>query len=244
MVVCQQVLILIPLWDAFKSRPRRSSVSSTTTTDTLTSFSAPQPRKSVLVSKEVKPKASMQALEFTIQHNIEPLISWAASREFTAENTIFLREVRNFKKKWTGLTTVTTSQRKQMFTEASLIFFTLVNPFTADTPINIEYKIFRFLQNMFSTIEYDPYRPTSRSGSPDSAAGRDNVVCPWEDALDRPLSIKSSSSSGSARSLNIVPSEFTEEVFDRAFDSIKYLVFTNTWPRYVEAELAGNAGNA
>lgn len=189
----------------------------------------------------------MQALEFTIQHNIEPLISWAASREFTAENTIFLREVRNFKKKWAGLTTVTTSQRKQMFTEASLIFFTLINPFTAETPINIEYKIFRLLQSTFSTIEYDPYLPASRSGSPDSTSSgsaRDNVVCPWEDALDRPTSIKSDSSSGSTRTLNIVPSEFTEDVFDRAFDSIKYLVFTNTWPRYVEAELAGNAGNA
>jgi hypothetical protein len=245
LIVCQQVVILIPLWEASKMKPRRSSISSTTTTDTLTSLSLPVPRKSFKsLSKEMKPKASMHALEFTIQHNIEPLISWAASREFTAENTIFLREVRNFKKKWSGLTTVTTSQRKQMFTEASLIFFTLVNPFTAETPINIEYKIFRSLQNTFSTIEYDPYRPDSRSGSPDSASGRDNVVCPWEAALDRPTSIKSDSSAGSTRTLNIVPSEFTEDVFDRAFDSIKYLVFTNTWPRYVEAELAGNAGNA
>jgi hypothetical protein len=57
----------------------------------------------------------MQSLEFTIQHSIEPLIAWAAAREFTAENCIFLREVRSFKKKWGGLKVVTTSQRRQMF---------------------------------------------------------------------------------------------------------------------------------
>ncbi|KAF2194604.1 hypothetical protein K469DRAFT_725886 [Zopfia rhizophila CBS 207.26] len=244
LVVCQQVLIIIPLKDAFKSQTRRASISSTNTTATLNSISSSSSKSSLrpVLTKDLKPKASMQALEFTIQNNVEPLISWAAAREFTAENTIFLREVRNFKKKWASLTTVTTSQRRQMFTEASLIFFTLINPFTAETPINIEYKIFRTLQNTFSTVEWDPYCPTSRAGTPDSASGRENVVCPWEDVLDRPTSIKSEASAASnASTRSIVPSEFTEQVFDAAFESIKYLVFTNTWPRYVEAELAGNA---
>lgn len=186
----------------------------------------------------------MQTLEFCIEHRIEPLIEWAASREFTAENTIFLREVRNFKKKWGSLRTVTTAQRRQMHTEASLIFFTLINPFTAEAPINIEYKIFKKLQRQFEGMEYDPYMPT-RSRTPTdplSPTARENVVCPWESTLDRPASIESNitaSSTSSTRS--IVPSEFTEEIFDPAFESIKYLVFTNTWPRYVEAELASNA---
>ena len=203
--------------------------------------------KAFLVTSEVplgelKPKASMQALEFSIEHSIEPLIEWAASREFTAENTIFLREVRNFKKKWSMLTTVTTSQRRQMFNEASLIFFTLINPGTAETPINIEYKIFKTLQATFSGMEFDPYMP-SRSQTPDeivSPTVKENVVCPWEDTLSRPASIASDISSATSSSTrSIVPSEFTEDVFDCAFDSIKYLVFTNTWPRYVEAELNG-----
>jgi hypothetical protein len=183
----------------------------------------------------------MQALEFSIEHGIDSLIEWTASREFTAENTIFLREVRNFKKKWSSLRTVTTAQRRQMHNEASLIFFTLVNPFTAETPINIEYKIFKKLQRQFEGIEYDPYMPRSRTPSdPMSPAARENVVCPWENTLDRPASFESSSSASSTASTrSIVPSEFTDDVFDAAFESIKYLVFTNTWPRYVEAELAG-----
>jgi hypothetical protein len=197
----------------------------------------------VVLNKELKSKASMQALEFSIEHSIEPLIAWAAAREFTAENTIFLREVRNFKKKWSPLTTVSTAQRRQMFTEASLIFFTLVNPFTAESPINIEYKIFKMLQRTFAGVEFDPYMP--RSKTPDdlkSPVLRENVVCPWEDTLSRPTSIDSNHTTSSTSSTrSIVPSEFTDEVFDAAFESIKYLVFTNTWPRYVDAELTNKA---
>ncbi|KAJ4288500.1 hypothetical protein N0V90_011736 [Kalmusia sp. IMI 367209] len=249
LVVCQQVLILIPLRDAAKNRTTRSaSLFTSTDTDSLTStpsnISEKSPRS--ILSKELKPKASMQALEFSLEHNIESLIEWTASREFTAENTIFLREVRNFKKKWSSLRIVTTAQRRQMHTEASLIFFTLVNPFTAETPINIDYKIFKKLQVQFEGMEYDPYMP-QRSTSPTdpmSPTERENVVCPWENTLDRPASIESSTSGASVSSTSstrsLVPSQFTEEVFDPAYESIKYLVFTNTWPRYVEAEMVIN----
>ena len=209
-----------------------SETESLASTQSLTSAKS----TTIIVSKELKSKTSMQALEFSIQHSIEPLIAWAASREFTAENTIFLREVRNFKKKWSSLRTVTTAQRRQMFNDASLIFFTLVNPFTAESPINIEYKIFKTLQSQFQGMEYDPYMP--RSSSPTESlrsTSREHVVCPWENTLDRPASIESVSSVSSTKS--IVPSEFTLEVFDTAYESIKYLVFTNTWPRFVDAEL-------
>jgi len=244
LVVCQQVLILIPLRDAIRTQPRERSMSNSET-DSLTSIQSLTSAKSttIIVSKELKSKTSMQALEFSIQHSIEPLIAWAASREFTAENTIFLREVRNFKKKWSSLRTITTAQRRQMFNDASLIYFTLVNPFTAESPINIEYKIFKTLQNTFAAVEFDPYMP--RSKTPDDLKSprlRENVVCPWEDTLSRPASLDSShttSTTDSARAF--IPSEFTDEVFDAAFESIKYLVFTNTWPRYVDAELSNKA---
>lgn len=244
LIVCQQVLIIIPLRDAFKSKPCQRTTS-TSETESLTSTHSTHSTKSstVIFSKELKSKASMQALEFSIENSIEPLIAWAASREFTAENTIFLREVRNFKKKWCLLKIVTTAQRRQMFNDASLIYFTLVNPFTAETPINIEYKIFKTLQNMFSEVEFDPYMP--RSSTPDALKSpglRENVVCPWEDTLSRPASLESNrTTSSTASTRSIVPSEFSEEVFDAAFESIKYLVFTNTWPRYVDAELSSKA---
>ncbi|KAF2715554.1 hypothetical protein K504DRAFT_397003, partial [Pleomassaria siparia CBS 279.74] len=240
--VCQQVLILIPLYEVYRAQPRRACVFSSSSslsssdTDALTYVSSVNKGPQITLGKELKPKASMQALEYSINNSIESLIDWAASREFTAENTIFLREVRNFRRKWAGLRMVTTAQRRQMFTEASLIFFTLVDPLTAEMPINIEYKVFRSLQNTFSTLEYDPYKPPSRSNTPISPSSRDNVICPWEDTLTRPTSVDSNMTSSSITSStkSFVPSEFTEDVFDAAFESIKYLVFTNTWPRFVE----------
>ncbi|OAL56330.1 hypothetical protein IQ07DRAFT_4545 [Pyrenochaeta sp. DS3sAY3a] len=244
LVVCQQVLIIIPLRDAFRSQPRQRAMSSSETESLTSNQSIVSTKSSTMITnKELKSKSSMQALEFSIEHSIEPLIAWAASKEFTAENTIFLREVRNFRKKWSSLKVVTTAQRRQMFNEASLIYFTLINPCTAETPINIEYKIFKNLQRIFSDVEFDPYMP--RSQTPDSIKSpiaRDNVVCPWEDTLSRPASIASNQTSSSTSSTrSIVPSEFTEDVFEAAFESIKYLVFTNTWPRYVDAELSGKS---
>lgn len=241
LIVCQQVLILIPLRDAARNRTtQRRSLSMSTDTESLTSIPSNVSEKfpGSILTKDLKPKASMQALEANIEHNIDSLVEFTASREFTAENTVFLREVRNFKRKWSALRTVTTAQRRQMHTEASLIFFTLINPFIAETPINIEYKIFKKLQEQFEGMEYDPYMPTNRSASPVG----DNVVCPWENTLDRPTSMESNASGASISSTSstrsLVPSQFTEEVFDPAFESIKYLVFTNTWPRYVDAEMS------
>jgi hypothetical protein len=44
---------------------------------------------------------SMAALETQISKNLDPLLKWAAEREFSAENIVFLRAVRDFRKKWT-----------------------------------------------------------------------------------------------------------------------------------------------
>ena len=249
--MCQQVLILIPLRDAAKHPQTVPFVSVDTVSIHSASSDGSVKSSQSIFTKEIKPKAKMQALESCIEHNIESLIEWTASREFTAENTIFLREVRNFKNKWSSVSTVTTSQRRQMYTEASLIFFTLVNPFTAETPINIEYKIFKELQAQFEGMEYDPYMPPERSSSPTdpmSATERENVVCPWENTLSRPTSIDSNTSGASVSSTSstrsLVPSQFTELVFDSAFESIKYLVFTNTWPRYASSDMANHVGSA
>lgn len=246
LIVCQQVLIIIPLADAFKSRPRQRPMSQATETASLRStISASSEKSAQELFRELKPKASMQALELSIEQNIEPLIVWAATKEFTAENAIFIREVRNWRKKWSSLKVVSTSQRRQMYNEASLIYFTLINPFTAETPINIEYKIFKVLQNLFAGLEYDPYMP--RSQTPEdtkSPVVRENVICPWEETLSRPASIQSDVTSASSSSMgSIIPSEFNEEIFDAAYESIKYLIFTNTWPRYVDAEMASKASS-
>ncbi|PVH99662.1 hypothetical protein DM02DRAFT_629173 [Periconia macrospinosa] len=241
LVVCQQVLIVVPLLEIMMTPTRKDKSFEPNDTESIASMSTSSSEKAPasIISKASKPKVCMQALEYSIEHHMERLIDWTASREFTAENPIFLREVRNFRRKWSALTNVTTAQRRQMHTEASLIFFTLVDPFTAETPINIEYKIFKKLQSQFEGMEYDPYMPRSRTPTdPASPHAREHVVCPWENTLNRPASIDSVASiSTTVSTRSIVPSEFNLDVFDAAYESIRYLVFTNTWPRFVDAEL-------
>jgi hypothetical protein len=240
LIICQQVLIVIPLREALrKSSPTSKEIYSEASDAVSLAPSEKSLDRISSTSKEFKAKPSMQALEFSIEYDIEKLIEWTAAFEFTAENTIFLRETRNFKKKWSSLRTETAAQRQQMHNEASLIYFALVDPFTAETPINIEYKILKKLQGHFEGKQYDPYMPYSRSSTPTDSTtfiARENIVCPWDVILDRPgssaSSIISASSVTSARSE--VAGDFTDKVFDAAIESIKYLVFTNTWPRYVE----------
>jgi hypothetical protein len=94
-------------------------------------------------------------------------------------------------------------------------------------------------------MEYDPYMP--RSKTPDDVKSpviRENVICPWEETLSRPASIQSDITTSSTSSTSsIIPSEFREDIFDAAYESIKYLVFTNTWPRYVDAEMSSKASS-
>ena len=214
LITMQQVLLAIPLWQVYQmAKAKRPTTSDSTVSNTS------------LGSRRLRPETSMRSLEFYIRCNIEPLVQWAASKEFTAENMVFLREVRNFKEKWEHISQpLTGAERHQQFSEASIIFFTLVNPFTAEMPINIEYKIFRALQGLFSSVVFNPF-------DNESVSGHENVVCPWEDT-SRPASTKSDISD---TSVAVVPAEFDSTVFDAAFESIKYLVFTNTWPRFVES---------
>ncbi|KAF2124818.1 hypothetical protein P153DRAFT_379403 [Dothidotthia symphoricarpi CBS 119687] len=244
LIICQQTLVLAPIIEVFKSQRRQRPTSPSSETEPLTSRTSYTSEKSVkelFASKELKTKTSMQALEYSIEHSIEPLITWAATKEFTAENTIFLREVRNYKRKWSDLEAMNSVQRRQMFDEASLIYFTLVNVFTAEVPINIEYKVCKTLQDVFAGVEYDPYMPGSATPDDTKAPSiRDNVVCPWEDTLSRPASISSvTTESNKSSDVGVVPVEFDVYIFDAAYESIKYLVFTNTWPRYVDGGLYG-----
>ena len=76
-------------------------------------FASPKPEKRKRIEKAEKPPSSsssstsskevysMAALETQISKNLDPLLKWASEKEFSAENIVFLRAVRDFKKKWT-----------------------------------------------------------------------------------------------------------------------------------------------
>ena len=235
LMTMQAVSIIIPLYDAYKNKEvtrRASSIYSTSSTK----------------SRDIY---SMAALDVQIQKNIEPLLRWASQKEFTAENVVFLKAVRDFKKRWelaAKKSELSPLQLRERYEEAALIYFTLINPLTARFNINIEFRIFAELEEIFRGLVYEPYVDDISTTS--SSARTENIVTPWTDI------IRPGQSTSCERLVNDIerlypapvteiemvagrdhriPQRFTIDIFDKAFDSVKYLVYTNTWVKFVDA---------
>lgn len=238
----QAVTMIFPLVDVYRSRSatRAGTVSSSASwTNDL--------------SKN-RDSYSMASLELQLERNIEPLLKWTAERDFTAENILFLKAVRDMKRRWGPLLALPESPEchiRGMYKEAAMIYFVLVNPHTAQFNINIDYKTLRDLATIFNGVEY-----CSPEGSTSSRSSQsDNVVTPWSDS--RPtapttldvlkLEVQAQMSMVQVppvdeRSLSpfplyapnglCVPPTFSIHVFDRAYDIVKQDVFHNSWMRY------------
>jgi hypothetical protein len=271
--------------------------------DTMRESMAYTSQELVLSASKARDLYSMASLELQISKNLDPLLRWAAEKEFTAENIIFLRAVRDFKRKWFMALkrrgSLSVEAQRERYEDAALIWFKLVNPSTAKFNINIDYKTLKELEAHFEGLRYEPYDSDDNSvrsqNSRDSTkTGKsDNLVAPWEDRDDRPKSLYSNRSSkveagdvvdrlyqlpiteisacecavspvikqesheegGSENSIATavedeieeghfhIPTGFSTNIFDRAFESVKNDVFRNTWVRYEAASLAdGNGG--
>jgi hypothetical protein len=177
----QFVSIFFPLLDAYKNKAAKSTIGSTSPLE-ITPYEQNGPR-----SRDVY---SMASLEMQINKNLDPLLRWAAEKEFTAENIVFLRAVRDFKRKWTNITkrvpVLNPLQERERFEDAAYIWFKLVNPLTARFNINIDYRTYSELEQMFSGLCYEPF-DDDESSSGKSSARSENVVAPWLDAEKEPL---------------------------------------------------------
>ncbi|KAF2433472.1 hypothetical protein EJ08DRAFT_54912 [Tothia fuscella] len=136
---------------------------------------------------------SMATLELQLAKNPHHLLYWAYTKEFTAENILFLTAVRDFKRRWEQVAkhteNLSTVQLRERYEEAAVIYFKLVNPVTAKMNINVDSRTYNELEQMFRDVEYQPDDSTSSSGS-SSCYTESNVVTPWAD-LERPASTSS-----------------------------------------------------
>jgi len=195
----------------------------------------------------------MACLEQQIAMNPDPLLQWACETDLTAENIVFLRSVRDFKKKWITAASQADpddDHLREQFEDAALIWFKLVNPLTARFNINIDYRTFLELEQVFRGVRYEPFFEEDSSKSVQS----ENVIAPWVD-YERPTShfyedckisdidklyvlpiteihLTDGSIASTDASIFQVPDSFTAEVFDQAYDIVRTDVFHNTWLRY------------
>ncbi|KAI9681456.1 MAG: hypothetical protein M1817_002740 [Caeruleum heppii] len=184
---------------------------------------------------------NMQALEKALQSNSAEVLEFAATKEFTGENIVFLIRIRDFKEAYARACmtrgTVSLEDRRKLFLHGSDIFTRSICLQSSQFPVNIESKIYFDLEAMFG------------SKAPPSPG---SVVTPFADAWSsNSLHSNAASNSDNKGFISLgtdespdamplcdplaVPDNFDGTVFDRAERSVKYMVFTNTWVRYVDS---------
>ena len=225
----------------------------------------------------------MSTLEKALLINPAPLLCFAATKDFTAENIIFLVHIKEWREAWrtapraplTG--EITAAARRDLFRMGVDIYTASVCGHTADFPLNLEGYVADALHKVFgshmassptssrgrSTVGFTdvsedqrnlvfdlerisqrpqhmwtrPKEMVATSLAADSAYGSSNPTTPdardhdQEFELEEQYQEEVSEQGGSER----YPG-FDEKVFDDAEASIKYLVLTNTWRKFVKSQ--------
>ncbi|KAH0550888.1 hypothetical protein GP486_007749 [Trichoglossum hirsutum] len=177
---------------------------------------------------------SMQALEKCLATDPTELLRFAAMKEFTGENIVFLTQVRDWKAGWLRLAkkgNLTTEARSQLFSEGADIFAQTVSLQTSPFPVNLESKAYFDLEAMFG----------KRVGT--SSSNDTDIITPFAHhfASDSQSFTNMSQQNNKSNSQEYIvplpaweqpiPENFNEHVFDSAEKSVRYMVFTNTWAK-------------
>ena len=206
---------------------------------------------------------SRDALEQCLLDDPGTLLRFAAAKEFSGENIIFLTYVRDWKAAWAKVGEAQPEydwardpedHRQHMFKIAVEIHASCVNLESAEFPINIESQIYSDLYwEMFGEASLmlvrDAQGGASRyySNMPDSYPMTTHrkkfstVITVEEDkhalCFDAfPFESHSIMHVESRLPNSVVfPGRFSSMAFDQAEKSVKNLVLTNTWPKFVES---------
>jgi hypothetical protein len=206
---------------------------------------------------------TMTALENALRSNAIPLLTFAALKDFSGENVSFLTHVADWRRGWFLPQPSTVEHRHKQFVAAVRIYARFISLEFSEFPINISSKEMKRLYQIFSSaarLLYDDRYGSIVPSTSDNATPFDTVLP--EEAHNLPVDCKSSYDSRSELRLGTtldtlgranfrsvshvqvvsvdeamahikIPEDFTEMVFDLAESEIKYLVLTNTWPRFV-----------
>ncbi|ETI22891.1 hypothetical protein G647_04685 [Cladophialophora carrionii CBS 160.54] len=276
-VVMQFTTIFFPIYEIIKSRlqlrqtlailesweDRRGIRQSSNHADSSRA-SSDQPS---ITSSQQRELYTMASLERALADNPNPLLKFAATRDFTAENILFLMQVQRWKETYASAlranNTLSESAKSQLFHSAVDIYMSRVNDKTTDFPINIESRVRQDLDTIFGpavpTGRLDPdedmsyYEAESWIKSPKTTSTfhMDNSAHSGA-SVETLTAIQVLMSFPVENHESIFPPHpgvaplgesrakmragFDEHVFDAAQRSIKYLVLTNTWQKFVKEQ--------
>ena len=206
---------------------------------------------------------SMESLDECLHGNYDGLQVYASCMELNGENIIFLVKVLKFKQLWLRTFSSSNDfirARTTMFRAALSIFVSLVHSETANYPINIESPIYTKLESIFGqatalvatrrsgsadmtpisqVTPWDEPTEPSKGAGPDSFAMRAMMHSPKtrnstdNESREHIIPLSDTSNPLDPLAGYLVPMECDAHVFDAAYKSIKYMVWSETWQRYM-----------
>ncbi|KAI8959230.1 hypothetical protein F5Y11DRAFT_333836 [Daldinia sp. FL1419] len=191
---------------------------------------------------------TMNALDHVLNENPGPLQEFSALRDFSGENIAFLTRAASWKTSWPR--TTNEDQLRDAFTRALVIYTSFISPRDAEFPLNLSSQDLSRLESIFERparilcgeARVDPATPFAMDG-PTKGQGRGGDE--W---------IELSEMANRIQYAGEISDAFDATVFDSAEKHIKYLVLTNTWPKFVteiqaqrrsiESERSGDSGGS
>lgn len=243
----QETIDSIARWEA-----RNKAGAAGTSVDTASSYGSwKKSRSKKAASIQTSSGSSiltMDALEHTLSKNPEPLQHFSALKDFSGENIAFLTRVAKWRNQFHPRQTGDRKSSMQpaevntreCFEAALRIYIDFISSRGAEFQINLSSTDFKKLEAIFEDAARVVY---GEETVPDPAT-------PFETGNWRVGSEKSGPNNGSEDAImtqsdsevtmdNIrywgeIPDTFDEAVFDNSEVHIKYLVLTNTWPKFVK----------
>ncbi|CAJ2502292.1 Uu.00g096860.m01.CDS01 [Anthostomella pinea] len=191
---------------------------------------------------------TMYALESALQTNPQPLLEFAALKDFSGENISFLSHVADWKRAWTTMS-ATPDRERQQFIRAMLIYSNFISMDFSEFPVNISSRAAKDLQDLFGIAARRLNRPWSidtgsSSATPFDGPSDNESTLELNTGMDLEDTLGMANLSSVTKMSNLsdeghfdmpIPEGFNSQVFDVAEREVKYLVLTNTWPRFVHA---------
>ena len=273
----QAVTVFVPIYEAWVSRRHMRTIlsiitdwqgrhghtgsdkalNSSSRDSTMYSESTSVPSLSSAGSKSQM--YTMASLEKALAINPKPLLHFAATKDFTAENIVFLMQVRRWRAAYSMASKqrLTEEVRTHLFSLAVDVYIASISEKTADYPINIDGPVRKNLDALFARAvpegraawdwRTDLFSRRSRLTVSDRQSSSDSSEALWGIKSTPMHESHNLSTSPPKQSLfephpgvaplgiarAKIPDSFNEAVFDTAEQSIKYLVLTNTWRQFV-----------
>ncbi|WZH47650.1 uncharacterized protein QYS62_008806 [Fusarium acuminatum] len=253
----QETLDSIAQWEINKkagTHGARSVATGSTTVapSALTSWSKDGSVKSSASGESI---LTMEALEYVLERNPEPLQQFSALRDFSGENIAFLRAVAEWKSSLPPSVRDPAKIKepavqelvRERFNSALRIYTGFVSSRDAEFQINLSSLHQRKLENVFENtarslygdkgtvdpaLPFETFQMTSTANKVKSSAasltGSETGIVTTNSFND------TGSQSDKTLYWGDIPEGFDATIFDDSEQHIKYLVLTNTWPKFVK----------